>query len=181
VKVNTNGAAIRKGQYQPAGEAVISTPVASVTFSGLGSEQVAIDYDWRHSGTGIERLDLEINGAAAPAGSRVVRDQQEATLGIREDRAEPGFSIADLVSVVANASARGAAYLLAEQDYVQPIFMVTEGYSLDSAILAGDRERFNSRVGIWNNAAQQSVTSITVMIASGRARITETSRILCLI
>lgn len=177
MKVNFNGTPIRRGQYGVVADFQVSVPVASVTATGLAREAIAVDFDWLHAGTLTERLDLQLNGVPTPPGSSMVRSQYDFTSGLRSERTEPAFSISDLLAVLGGAKARGCAYVLAEQDYVQPIYVECEGYEEDVNLVLADRIRYSSRRGKWNSAAQQMVNVVTVATATGRSMIDAGSRI----
>ena len=101
----------------------------------------------------------------------MAREQIETATGTREDRADPGMTVADLVaSVATGTSSRGVVYILSEQDYIEPIYVMSEGYSQDANLVLRDRERFFTRRGRWNNFAQQSVNTVSLTVGSGRSR-----------
>lgn len=178
MNILTNGGTIRKSEYGNPGETTVAgDAVASITFSGLDQERVALDMRWLHSSTGIQRLDLELNGSPAPAGSKMVRSQFETLIGLREDQLDPGFSIADLVAAVATGTFwEGVVHILADSTLEEVTYAVGEGYAVDANLVLADRERFSSRQGRWNDSTMGAVTSLSAVVASGASRIAIGSR-----
>jgi hypothetical protein len=171
MRILSNGFAIRNTGYQFAGQEFVAVPVASVTFSGLGGTRNGIDILWNHASSGLRRLDLEINGDPAPAGSAMIREQMEAVLATREDRVDPGFAVADLVAVASGTVYRGCVYVqIDDNDPVEMTYVLTEGYAKDSFLILGDRERFSHRMGRWA-AAIEEITSMSLVVASGQSSI----------
>jgi hypothetical protein len=171
MRILSGGEAIRNGTYSFGGQHLVDVPVASVTFSGLAGPRQGLDILWNHASSGIRRLDLEINGASAPAGSRMVREQMEALLATREDRVDPGFAVADLVAVASGTVYRGCVYVQIDGDEpVESTHVMTEGYAKDSFLILADRERFSHRMGRWV-AQHADITSMSLVVASGQSSI----------
>lgn len=179
MNINVNGRAIRRDQYGLSSDVLVAgSAVASITFSGLDDvDRLALDVDWLHASTGVERLDLEINGDPAPGGSTMIRNQFEASAGLREDRTDPGFTIADLVGGAAGTSWEGVLYLLTDLSEGDKAVAEVDGHADDSVTILGDRERFVSRRGRWN-AIVGEITSISLVVASSNSEIEVGSQVM---
>jgi len=182
MNVTFDGNAVRRGDYGLQGDVLVAgAPVASITFSGLDNiipiPRIAMQIRWNHESTGAQRLDLEINGDAAPAGSKMIRNQYETTLGTREDRLDPGFTAADLIAVAAGTQWEGMIYFLGDPSGRDKAVAEADGYARDAAILLADRERFLFRQGRWN-AIVTSLSSTSLVVASGSSVIAVGSQIL---
>jgi hypothetical protein len=174
MKILKNGTAIRAVAYNLFGETNVVVAVASVTFSGVSiTPRIGVNIDWKHAGTGIERLDLQFEGIPAPAGSSMVRNQLSVTAGVstRQDRSDPGFTVADLVGILVGTFYQCAAYALCDRgEHNDPTYVLTEGYAQDGTIIVNDIETWSTRQGRWNQIID-GFTVLTVTVASGRSQI----------
>ena len=173
MNILTNGKSMRKGTYQLQQETTVTgAAVASITYSGMDDEQPALDMRWLHASTGVQRLDLQLNGNAAPGGSKMVREQFETTTAVREDRLDPGFTIADLVAAIAGGTMwEGIICILADSTLEEVTYASGEGYANDAILTLGDRIRFSKRNGRWNDDSMGSVSSLTAVVGSGQSMI----------
>ena len=177
--LNFDGWCIKQDHYTRRFDSgYVAVPVASITFSEVDPVlRSALSLLWNHSGTGAERIDLQLNGSAAGTSARMTRAEWETEVGTRGDRTEPGFSIADLTAVAAGTRAEIAIYLLADNTLTQNAVCEVDSYSEDANLVLADRIRLGSRKGRWSESLE-SITSVSLLVASGRSRIGLDSRAL---
>ena len=163
--------------YAPAGEVIVRADAASITFSGLdGYRFNSFEFYWINPLALSKRLDLRPNGIAMPAGSIMHRDQYEGAVGVREDRKDPDFTIADLTSAVADTTVQGVFFF---QAFIPELAdhrrAGGEGYAIDAAVLAADRQRLWTRLGVWKNVTDD-ISSQTIQTSDGSSAIKAGSR-----
>lgn len=176
MRLNTNGEDLFGGHFQSylSNVDVTGARVASVTFSGLDGDTdrvYAMRVIWNNPLALTKRLDLRINGDALPASAYMIRQQWERSLGVREDRTDPDFTIADLVGAVADTFAEAAVYLGCTRVSIPYGFTCeVRGFCRDAAILANDRERVFHRLGVWGDTSA-NITSLTIQTGDASAAI----------
>ena len=152
-------------------ETVTASEVASITFSGVDGYQIyLLDFYWLNSRITSESLTFTINALTTPSGSVMARSQVNASLGTREDRQDPDFTISDLISVAAGTFSKGVLYFSGHVTDVGARYAYGQGYNNDAAITLGDRQRTFIRQGIWNDNTTE-ITSLTIQTATGRSAI----------
>jgi hypothetical protein len=154
--------------YNFAGQVDVEVAVSSVTFTDLGTglELVGVDMLWVCPSTGARRLDMQINGKGPPAGSRMSRDQFDLSLGTREDRLDPGLTVADLIAGIDNTVYRGAVYIQSGSAHNEGVLFEGEGYAQDASVVRLDRERFSRRMGRWASV-ESEINSVSLAVAGG--------------